>query len=90
MTLEEENVLWLKGQAAATGKGSVSEVVDALVTKARTEGRGAVASVAGTIDLPEDDDLEAADAYVRNLFEASVRRPLLVRETPSRKRRHRG
>ena len=32
MTLREENVLWLKGQAAASGKGSVSEVVDALVS----------------------------------------------------------
>ena len=90
MTLRGENVLWLKGQAAATGKGSVSEVVDALVTKARTEGRGTVVSVAGTIDLRPGDDLEWADAYVRSMFEGSVRRPMLARERPPKTRRDRG
>ena len=86
VTLREENVLWLKGQAAASGKGSVSEVVDALVTKARTTGHGTVVSVAGTIDLPQDDDLGWADGYVRSLFETSLQRSVLVKERPPKKR----
>jgi hypothetical protein len=86
VTLQHENLLWLRGQAAARGKRSMSEVLDALVTKARTEGKGAITSVAGTIDLPHDDELEWADAYVRSLFEASVQRPPLVREGPPAKR----
>ena len=90
MTLREENVLWLKGQAAASGKGSVSEVVDALVTKARVEGRGTVVSMAGTVDLPADDDLAWADGYVQSVFEASVGRPMVVRERPPKKRSRRG
>jgi hypothetical protein len=91
ITLNEGNLLWLKGQAGATAKGSVSEVIDAIVTEARRQGHaqaGAVRSVAGTIDLPEDDpELRGADAYIRGVFDASLRRPMLVRERPPRKRR---
>lgn len=86
ITLAEDNLLWLRGQAARTAKGSVSEVLDRLVTEARAGGRtdpAAVRSVAGTIDLPEDDpDLAQADGYIRSLFAASARRPMLVRERP--------
>lgn len=88
VTLADENLLWLKGQATATTGGNVSEVIDRLVQKARTGGTGdvAVRSVVGTIDLPPDSALEQADSYVRDLFERSLRRPLLVREHPPRKR----
>jgi hypothetical protein len=86
VTIEEDNLLWLKAQAAATAKGSVSEILDRLVGEARAEGRTGAAgirSVAGTIDLPADDpDLVQADAYVRTMFERSLRRPLVVKETP--------
>lgn len=86
VTLAADNLLWLRGQAARTAKGSVSEVLDRIVSEARAGGRtdpDAVRSVVGTIDLPDDDpDLERADVYVRSLFAASARQPTLVRERP--------
>src|SRR6185312_10005857 len=95
VTLAEDNVVWLKAQAAASAKGSVSDVLDNLIVDARTNGRGPVAgvrSVVGTVDLPPDDpDLVSADTYVRTLFESSLRRPMLARERSpktSRKPRH--
>ncbi len=84
VTLSEDNLLWLKGQAARTAKGSVSDVLDRIVAEARVQGRtdpDAIRSVAGTIDLPaEDPDLSEADAYIRSLFAASARQPMIVRE----------
>jgi hypothetical protein len=94
VTLAEANLLWLRGQAARTAKGSVSDVLDRLVSDARAGGRtdpAAVRSVVGTVDLPDDDpDLAQADAYVRSLFAASARRPLLVREKAPSKKARRG
>jgi hypothetical protein len=88
ITLARDNILWLKAQAAASVKGTVSDVVDRLVTDARTQGRSeaaAITSVRDTIDLPEDDpDLERADTYVREILGRSLRRPVMVRERPSR------
>jgi hypothetical protein len=90
ITLGEDNLLWLRGQAARSAKGSVSEVVDRIVSEARAAGRtdsGTVRSVVGTVDLPDDDpDLAGADAYVRSLFAASARQPMLVRERAARRR----
>lgn len=87
VTLAEDNLLWLRGQAARTAKGSVSAVLDRIVSEARAGGRtdpAAVRSVAGTIDLPDDDpDLAHADEYIRSLFAASARQPMLVRERSS-------
>jgi hypothetical protein len=84
-----DNLLWLRAQAAATSRGNVSAVLDRIVAEARLSGRtepAAIRSVAGTIDLPEDDpDLEKADAYLRSLFTASARQPILVRERPPNK-----
>jgi hypothetical protein len=84
ITLSAENLLWLRGQAARTAKGSVSEVLDGIVQQARSSGSaapGSMLSVAGTIDLPEEDpELENADGYVRALFSASARQPMVVRE----------
>jgi len=90
VTLADDNLLWLKGQAAATTGGNVSEVIDRLVRKARTSGGDEVTarSVVGTIDLPSDVDLEEAGSYVRDVFERSLRRPLLVGEhAPRAKKR---
>src|SRR4051812_23428038 len=88
ITLEQDNVLWLRAQAAATSRRSVSEVVDQLVTEARQSGRTdakAVRSVVGTVDLPADDPgLDGADTYIRAQFEKSVRRPILVKESAAR------
>ena len=96
VTLDAANVLWLKGQAAATPGGTVSAVVNHLLTDARLAGRASAAhrSVVGSIDLPDDDeDLGRADAYVGSLFAASLRRPMLVKEgraSSKARRRHRG
>jgi hypothetical protein len=83
VTLEETNLLWLKGQAAAMKRRSLSEALDQLITAARAGGHGAVAarSVVGTIDIaPGDPELESADAYIQDVFNTSLRRPFLARE----------
>jgi len=90
VTLGADNLLWLRGQAGVTARGSVSDVLDRIVSRARSDGAGepdAVRSVVGTIDLPDDDpDLEAANLYVRSVFADSVRRPMLVKErAPARR-----
>jgi hypothetical protein len=91
VTLDADNVTWLKGRAGATGSRSVSELLDRLVTAARQAGDiGPSRSVVGTIDIdPSDPLLERADEAVRYLFEASLGRPLTRRETSSRKRKAR-
>lgn len=85
VTLDTDNLLWLRGQSIGR---SVSEVLDALVADARRAGRvgeAAIRSVRGTIDIPPDDpDLVKADAYVRALFERSVNRPVAVKEPRGR------
>ena len=91
VTISEDNLLWLRGQAGRSGRGSLSEVLDRIVGEARAAGRtdpAAVRSVIGTVDLPDDDaDLAGADAYIRTLFAASARQPVMVRERvkPARK-----
>ena len=84
VTLGSDNLLWLRAQAAASSRGSLSEVLDRLVTDAREAGQvnaAAVRSVVGTIDLPSDDPgLDGADAFIRAQFERSIRRPMLVKE----------
>jgi hypothetical protein len=84
VTLEETNLLWLRGRAASTKRRSLSEALDDLITAARTGGHGASAarSVMGTIDIaPEDPLLEQADAHLQAMFAASLTRPFLARET---------
>lgn len=83
VTLEENNLLWLKGRVAATKRRSLSEALDELITSARTGGHGAATtrSVVGTIDIaPDDPTLSGADAYVQSMFAASLQRPFLARE----------
>ena len=81
LTLDESNLLWLKGR----GVGNLSAAVDTLITAARAGRFGALAtvrSVVGTIDLAADDPrLERADTAIRDLFAASLARPLRVSET---------
>lgn len=86
VTLGADNVMWLKGRAGAGGVRSVSELLDRLVTAARQAGRvGPTTSVVGTIDIDSSDPLlEGADAALRSMYEASLGRPLAVREAPAR------
>jgi len=84
VTLETDNLTWLKGRAGAAGLRSVSELIDQIVTAARESGRiGPSRSVVGTIDIDASDPLlEGADEIVRGLYETSLRRPLTVKEAP--------
>ena len=82
VTLDADNLVWLKARAGAAGLRSVSELIDHLVTEARKAGTsGAVRSVVGTIDIDASDpSLDQADRAVRAMFDASLRRPMVVRE----------
>ena len=84
LTLGEDNLLWLKGQAA-TQQGNLSAALDRLISEVRAgrmAGFGPSRSVIGTIDLPADDaELAGADAAIRDLFGASLARPSIVRES---------
>ena len=84
VTLDTDNLVWLKGRADAAGLRSVSELIDRIVRDARAAGTGApTCSVVGTVDVAGDDPgLEHADAAVRALFDRSLGRPMVVRETP--------
>lgn len=83
VTLDRDNITWLKGRAGLGQARSVSELLDQLITAARTSGFGVARSVVGTIDVDSHDpDLATADTAVRALFEASARRPLMVKEAP--------
>lgn len=77
VTLETQNLLWLRGQVRASARRSVSEVLDRLVTEARTGGRverAAVRSVVGTVRIASiDADLTTADDAVRRLFPERAR-----------------
>jgi hypothetical protein len=84
VTLEADNLTWLKGRAGVAGVRSVSELLDQLVSAARASGQiGPPRSVVGTIDVDAGDPwLESADEAMRSLFQASLGRPLMVKETP--------
>lgn len=82
VTLDADNITWLKARLGPSGARSVSELLDQLVTAARLDGRaGAPRSVVATIDIDASDpSLERTDAAVRKLFQASLRRPIAARE----------
>jgi hypothetical protein len=88
LTLDEANLLWLRGRDY--GRGNLSAAVDDLITAARAGRLGApapVRSVAGTIDLAADDpELERADAAVRALFAESVSRTSRLKESAASSR----
>jgi hypothetical protein len=79
VTLDVANLLWLRARAAGRKRRSLSEALDEIVTAARTGSVKVqpVRSIVGTIEFT-DEDLEAADVYVRELFETSLSRPLTV------------
>jgi hypothetical protein len=92
VTLDAENVTWLKGRAGAAGLRSVSALLDRIVSAARASGRvGPARSVVGTIDIDAADPfLEQADAALRAVFETSLGRPLVGREARTDYRLRRG
>jgi hypothetical protein len=84
VTLEADNLTWLKGRAGAAGLRSVSELLDQLVRAARASGHaGPSRSVVGTIDVDASDPwLEGADDALRDMVDKSLGRPMMVRESP--------
>jgi hypothetical protein len=82
VTLDADNVTWLKGRAGTAGVRSVSELLDRLVSAARQSGdHGPTRSVVGTIDIdPSDPMLAQADEVVRAMFDKSLGRTLMVKE----------
>ena len=95
VTLDETNLIWLKGRARVLAGGSLSEAIDQLIAEARA-GRLGVAeparSVVGTIDVPDDGVLMQAAEELRGLLTTSLSRPIFVHEgstayrTPRRKK----
>ena len=84
VTLEADNLLWLKAQTASGKRRSLSDTLDAVVTAARTGAHGPMTSrsVVGTIDIAADDPgLDTADAYVRSELETSLARGVMAHES---------
>jgi hypothetical protein len=84
VTLDDANLLWLKGRAAGRKRRSLSAALDDILTEARTGGHGrdTPTSVVGTIDLASHDPaLDDADATLQTWFDESLRSPVVVRET---------
>ncbi|GMV20418.1 MAG: hypothetical protein AMXMBFR57_03670 [Acidimicrobiia bacterium] len=94
VTLDADNLLWLKGRAAGRKKRSLSDALDEILTQARQGGAGGdmPRSVVGTIDVSVDDpNLDHADAAIASLFDTSVGRPVAVKESqPAYGKRTRG
>lgn len=86
VTLQAENLTWLKARAGSGEARSVSDLLDRLISEARVRGGGGpVRSVVGTVDIdPADPLLLEADEAVRGLIAGSLGRPLLVKETRAR------
>jgi hypothetical protein len=78
VTLDPENILWLKARARGARSRSVSETLDRLLIEARA-GKVAVVrsrSVKGTARIDAaDPDLAQADDAVRRLIASSLSRP---------------
>lgn len=88
VTLNTDNLTWLKARAGAIGARSVSDLLDQIVAHARRAAPGgAVRSVVGTIDIDGSDPLlEGADDVLRTLFDVSLKRPTLVKEARAKYR----
>jgi hypothetical protein len=82
VTLDADNLTWLRGRAGAAGLRSVSDLLDRLVTDARSRRSVApVTSVIGTIDVDASDPLLLkADATLRHVMDVSLGRPLRVKK----------
>jgi len=86
VTLERQNLAWLRGQVRLTGARSVSEVLDRVVAAHRSDqSRWATAgSVKGSIRIAADDpDLACADAALSAPFEQPSAQPGSRRRLPT-------
>lgn len=80
VTLDADNIAWLKGRVTTAGARSISDLLDQIVSAARRTG-GTPRSVVGTIEIAASDPhLDEADEAVRSIFQLSLQRPALARE----------
>lgn len=84
VTIEADNLTWLKGRAMGGKYRSLSDALDDVVRTARLGGGpGEVRSVVGTVDIAgADPDLLDADTDINQLYQTSLARPVLAREPP--------
>ena len=74
VTMEADNLLWLRARTRATGTRSISALLDGLVTGAR-KASGPVTSVVGFVSFPEGEDgLQRGKEEIRELFDRSLSR----------------
>ena len=86
VTLNRDNLTWLKARTAAVGARSVSDLIDQLIGEARRASPGGtVRSVVGTIDIDRADPLlQGADDVLRTIVEGALRRPTVGKESRAR------
>src|SRR5437773_10954984 len=89
ITLDTDNLTWLKGRAVAERMRSISQLVDRLIADTRSAGRpGPIKSVVGTIDIdPSDPLLDHADEVNRAELYRSLTSPLLIKGQTAAPRR---
>ena len=86
LTIEQTNLLWLKGRARVVAGGSLSEAVDQLIAEARAGRLGQgdpPKSVVGTIDLPDEQAWVSGKDALAMLFAESLSRPIMLHEGAS-------
>jgi hypothetical protein len=94
VTLEPDNLAWLRGRARAATR-SISETLDRLIVSARKGGvPGETRSIVGTVSIAaEDPELMTADQAVRGIVASSLSVAPAARgrkAEPRQKRRPRG
>jgi hypothetical protein len=87
LTLSPDNLLWLRAQTRVSGRRSISDFLDGLVSDARLSAKhegGAARSVVGSVRIDRSDPgLSKADAAVKLLFTASLSRRSGAQSNPA-------
>ena len=85
ITLDDSNLLWLKGRARVIAGGNLSAAVDQLIAEARAGRLGAAEtprSVAGTIAVPDHLVSPPAAGDLHGVLQAAVTRRVDAGEKP--------
>jgi hypothetical protein len=76
VTLDADNLLWLRAQTLSQRHRSISEMLDGLIREARTANKSQanlIRSVVGTVRIADaDPNLDTADDAVRAFFSAAL------------------
>ena len=81
VTLNADNLMWLRSRVRTSKLRSLSELLDQLVEAARKGGKEeAACSVIGRVEIdPSDPMLDSADEAIRSLFNIDTRRAKKLR-----------